>query len=293
MKRETKLKYHQAQFIAAELILILEHMHSKGVAHRDLKPSNLLLDERLHLKLVDFGTAKFINESDEKKENREQLSPPAMQTEATDKSDFTVAMTNASELTTTPRRKGSMVGSEDYIAPEIIAGDYSGAPADLWSLGVILYLLLSGDSPFKGHKEQNTFQNILNIAYQFKDEEENFTAEAKDIIAKLLVKDPQERLQNCCSNTIKPEIGCYSKLRGHPFFEGIVFSDLLNKETPLDKKKFERQLLKEKILEVPRISMINSSSNPFGKMEESQDEDVIKKPIRERPKSALISKSEL
>jgi 3-phosphoinositide dependent protein kinase-1 len=65
------LKYHQAQFIAAELILILEHMHSKGVAHRDLKPSNLLLDERLHLKLVDFGTAKFINESDEKKENRE------------------------------------------------------------------------------------------------------------------------------------------------------------------------------------------------------------------------------
>jgi protein-serine/threonine kinase len=151
-----------------------------------------------------------------------------LQTEATDKSEFTVAMTNASELTTTPRRKGSMVGSEDYIAPEIIAGDYSGAPADLWSLGVILYLLLSGDSPFKGHKEQNTFQNILNIAYQFKDEEENFTAEAKDIIAKLLVKDPQERLQNCCADTINPEIGCYSKLRDHPFFEGINFSDILN-----------------------------------------------------------------
>jgi 3-phosphoinositide dependent protein kinase-1 len=50
------------QFLAAELLLILEHMHSRGVAHRDLKLSNLLLDERLHLKLVDFGTAKFFNE---------------------------------------------------------------------------------------------------------------------------------------------------------------------------------------------------------------------------------------
>ena len=46
------------------MVLILEYMHGKGVAHRDLKPSNLLLDERLHIKLVDFGTAKFINEGE-------------------------------------------------------------------------------------------------------------------------------------------------------------------------------------------------------------------------------------
>jgi serine/threonine protein kinase len=59
LKRETKFTYSQAQFLAAELILILEHMHSRGVAHRDLKPSNLILDEKFHIKLVDFGTAKF------------------------------------------------------------------------------------------------------------------------------------------------------------------------------------------------------------------------------------------
>ena len=62
LRREGKLTYSHVQFLTAELLLILEHMHSRGVAHRDLKLSNLLLDERLHLKLVDFGTAKFFNE---------------------------------------------------------------------------------------------------------------------------------------------------------------------------------------------------------------------------------------
>lgn len=59
IRREGKLKYDAAKFLAAEIINILEYMHSKGVSHRDLKPSNLLLDENYHLKLVDFGTAKL------------------------------------------------------------------------------------------------------------------------------------------------------------------------------------------------------------------------------------------
>ncbi len=78
------------------------------------------------------------------------------------------------------------MGSEDYISPEIIAGEPSGAPSDLWSFGVILFMLLSGDSPFKAHTEFLTFQNIQNVAYQFKDDEPNFTPEAKDLISKLL-----------------------------------------------------------------------------------------------------------
>lgn len=65
IKRDEKLKYESAKFAAAEIINILEHMHSKGISHRDLKPSNMLLDENYHLKLVDFGTAKI----EEKKRN--------------------------------------------------------------------------------------------------------------------------------------------------------------------------------------------------------------------------------
>ena len=68
LKRETKFSYTQTQFLAAELILILEHMHSRGVAHRDLKPSNLILDEKFHIKLGDFGTAKFFEIEDALKE---------------------------------------------------------------------------------------------------------------------------------------------------------------------------------------------------------------------------------
>ncbi len=60
MKREGgRLKLESARFVAAEMVSILEYMHSKGVAHRDLKPANFLLDENFHLKLVDFGTAKI------------------------------------------------------------------------------------------------------------------------------------------------------------------------------------------------------------------------------------------
>ena len=59
IKREGRLSIDIAKFVAAEIVDILEYMHSKGVMHRDLKPSNLLLDENYHLKLVDFGTAKI------------------------------------------------------------------------------------------------------------------------------------------------------------------------------------------------------------------------------------------
>ncbi len=59
IRREGSLKIETAKFVAAEIINILEYMHSKGIAHRDLKPSNLMIDENYHLKLVDFGTAKF------------------------------------------------------------------------------------------------------------------------------------------------------------------------------------------------------------------------------------------
>ena len=101
---------------------------------------------------------------------------------------------NGTELTATHRNRASLVGSADYVAPEILAGQPSGPAADFWSLGVLIYLFLSGISPFKGISELETFQNISEVAYQFKDDEPNFTSSAKDLICNLLVKDPHHRL---------------------------------------------------------------------------------------------------
>lgn len=128
LKRETKFTYAQTQFLAAELILILEHMHSRGVAHRDLKPSNLIFDEKFHIKLVDFGTAKFFETKQALKEeskcakvlrSEESISDAVLRTEA---SESVVLPTCGTDPTTTPRKRASLVGSEDYVAPEILAG---------------------------------------------------------------------------------------------------------------------------------------------------------------------------
>lgn len=61
IRRERKLDIDLVRFYAAEVVIILEYLRSKGVAHRDLKPSNLLLDHNFHLKLIDFGTAKLVD----------------------------------------------------------------------------------------------------------------------------------------------------------------------------------------------------------------------------------------
>lgn len=187
IKREGKLKYETARFLAAEIVTILEYMHSMGVSHRDLKPSNLLLDENLHLKLVDFGTAKI----QEKK--RESTVRKTICVEMQEKKDKMIDHDNNSQPQIN-KPKGTVVGTEDYIAPEVLAAEVSGPPADLWSFGVIVYMMLTGSSPFKGHTQYLTFKNISEGKYSFPVNDPNFPEEARDFIMRLLKKDPHDRL---------------------------------------------------------------------------------------------------
>ena len=120
------------------------------------------------------------------------------------------------------QKRNTIVGTEDYIAPEILDGETSGPAADIWSFGVILYMMLSGASPFKGANQYQTFLNIQSVTYTFPEDPTFFTPEAKDLIQKLLVRDPSQRL----GAGIEGFGNDYNDLRRHPFFDGIDFDKI-------------------------------------------------------------------
>eukprot|EP01095_Lingulamoeba_sp_RSL-Kostka_P010906 TRINITY_DN400_c0_g3_i1.p1 TRINITY_DN400_c0_g3~~TRINITY_DN400_c0_g3_i1.p1 ORF type:complete len:513 (+),score=225.01 TRINITY_DN400_c0_g3_i1:218-1756(+) len=122
--REVKaFNLESAKFYSAEIISALEFMHNNKVAHRDIKPENMLLGDNMHLKIIDFGTAKEIG-------GREA-------------------------------RSKSFVGTAEYVCPELLDAKEAGLSADLWSLGCTIYQLLAGRPPFKAMNEYLTFQKIL------------------------------------------------------------------------------------------------------------------------------------
>ncbi|XP_037081557.1 death-associated protein kinase 2-like [Pollicipes pollicipes] len=147
----------EAALFIKQILLGLEHMHSKSIAHLDLKPENVMLlsKNRAQLKLIDFGLSRKI---DPNKEERH------------------------------------MLGTPEFVAPEIVNYEPLGLACDLWALGVITYILLSGASPFLGDTQQETFANIVACDYCFDDEYFSGTSEsAKDFISRLFVTDPRRR----------------------------------------------------------------------------------------------------
>lgn len=136
------------------------YLHSKHIAHFDLKPENImLLDKNVpnpRIKLIDFGIAHQIKEGNEFK---------------------------------------NIFGTPEFVAPEIVNYEPLGLEADMWSIGVITYILLSGASPFLGETKQETLTNISAVNYDFDEEYFSNTSElAKDFIRRLLVKDPKKRM---------------------------------------------------------------------------------------------------
>jgi len=144
--------------IFRQIIAALIYCHRINIHHRDLKPENILLDrETMKVKLVDFGMA---------------------------------ALQPAGKKLTTP------CGSPHYAAPEVIKTvSYDGAKADVWSCGVILYVLLTGTPPFNYSGEdrhlKNLFRDIAEARYIMPD---NISREAQDLIGRILVADPKRRI---------------------------------------------------------------------------------------------------
>ena len=148
----------EACIIMKQIMSAICYSHQNGIVHRDLKPENILLDSNsddLSIKIVDWGCAKRIKKDE---------------------------------------RLHQVDGSSYYIAPEVLQGDYN-EKCDIWSCGVILYILLCGYPPFNGDNDEEIYASILSGEFSFPEEEWNSVSdEAKNFIKKMLVKNPEERI---------------------------------------------------------------------------------------------------
>ncbi|XP_074276662.1 putative serine/threonine protein kinase IREH1 [Silene latifolia] len=198
-----------ARVYIAEVVLALEYLHSLHVVHRDLKPDNLLIAHDGHIKLTDFGLSKvgLINSTDD-------LSGPAVSGTSLFEEDQ--PQLSASEKQQERRQKRSAVGTPDYLAPEILLGTGHGATADWWSVGVILFELIVGIPPFNAEHPQIIFDNILNRNIPWPHVPEEMSYEAEDLIDKLLIEDPNQRLG----------AGGAAEVKAHPYFRDINWDTL-------------------------------------------------------------------
>jgi len=150
---ERRFPEDRARFYAAEIVLGLEHLHSKGIIYRDLKPENVLLDREGHIRLTDFGLSKELHKE-------------------------------------TDRTK-TFCGTAEYLAPEIIAGDEYDYKVDYWSLGALIYEMLTGWPPFYAEDVQKMYNLKMNAKLGFPP---YLNSNAKNLLFRLLDRNPDIRL---------------------------------------------------------------------------------------------------
>ncbi|CCM03555.1 uncharacterized protein FIBRA_05691 [Fibroporia radiculosa] len=180
LQREQRFNEERSRFYSAELLLALEHLHELDVVYRDLKPENILLDYTGHIALCDFGLCKL----------------------------------NMKDSDTT----NTFCGTPEYLAPEILNGQGYNKTIDWWTLGVLLYEMLSGLPPFYDEVTDKMYQKILHNPLVFGDE---IGPQAQSLLTGLLTRDPAYRLG----------VNGADEIRRHPFFEkNIDFKRLLQKK---------------------------------------------------------------
>ncbi|KAE8131935.1 kinase-like domain-containing protein [Aspergillus pseudotamarii] len=181
LQREQRFDINRARFYTAELLCALECLHGFKVIYRDLKPENILLDYTGHIALCDFGLCKL----DMKDEDR----------------------TN------------TFCGTPEYLAPELLLGNGYTKTVDWWTLGVLLYEMLTGLPPFYDENTNDMYRKILQEPLTFPSTD-IVPAAARDLLTRLLDRDPQRRLG----------ANGAAEIKSHHFFANIDWRKLLQRK---------------------------------------------------------------
>ena len=245
--------------IMRKLLLGVSHLHGMNICHRDLKPENFLFvskDPNSELKIIDFG--------------------------------MSIKIAKPNELMT-------LVGTPYYLAPEVLKGNYD-KECDVWSLGVIMYLLLCAYQPFEGDDMRDIFFKIAKGRYDFKGSEwEHVSASAKDLLRKMLTLDPEQRI-------------AITEVMRHPWFTAVsqprsseiptkVLKSLKRFRAP---KKLQQEVMKVMIkfmsaddIEDLKSAFIRMDKNETGFLTTQDLEVCMKDAGFELPANEINSKTEV
>ncbi|KAI4639389.1 hypothetical protein J4E93_009217 [Alternaria ventricosa] len=195
LQREGRFQEGRAKFYIAELILALQHLHEHNIVYRDLKPENILLDANGHIALCDFGLSKA----------------------------------NLTENATT----NTFCGTTEYLAPEVLLDEHGYTKmVDFWSLGVLVFEMCCGWSPFYAEDTQQMYKNIAFGKVRFP--RDALSTEGRNFVKGLLNRNPKHRL----GATRDAE-----ELKAHPFFADIDWEALGKKNVvPPFKPKLKGEL---------------------------------------------------
>jgi serine/threonine protein kinase len=182
-QKGNRFQERDAQFYAAEVLVTLQYLHVLGCIYRDLKPENILIMHDGHARLTDFDLCILNAEFKPKM----VAAPPELHTVTSRAIQVHKPGSNANGsrgrrgstsggkrpvladglvLFGEPQtRTNSFVGTEEYLSPEVIQGNSHGAAVDWWSLGILIYELCFGTTPFKGQRRSETFSNIVKVRF--------------------------------------------------------------------------------------------------------------------------------
>jgi len=194
LKREGRFSVDRVRLYTAEIASGLGHLHSLDIIYRDLKPENILLDDMGHVCLTDFGLSK--------------------------------------EMVNTPNAARTFCGTPEYLAPEILQGVGHGKPVDWWSLGTLVFEMLTGLPPFYSRNMNHMYEKILKAELRCPT---YLAPDVVDLIQKLLVRDPVRRLGS--------GPGDVKELEQQAFLGSLDFKRVYNKEiTPVYKPNIGSEL---------------------------------------------------